>query len=389
MEMIRAAHNLTIELGPTSWRLTNGTADPAVPTQPVTLVEAYERQIRCAPEFAQDRHLPEAGALQPEDIARVIIGWAPESQSWHLGLLLAPGPEPGSKLRWCGLATWPSGPVEIHMIEAKLAGQSLARIIERPFYLVPYPRTQTISPDTQPLESTTAMPAQPALIQAPEIERKQPPFTFEDWQLDTSPNGLVWQRPTRWLATSAFRIVLFVVIAILFLLMGISSQTRGFASVDPGWLPFAGLALGVVLIVMAILHAWRLITVHSIQFDVDAREIRYQRRRDKRVQWRVPFDEVEYILLTQTQPRSQGHVRQEKLARIAQDLWLHIYDGQQFREIAALGRVEGESHAWDAVRADRQAGRRPLQLALFDTPAHHAALTIAQTIGCAVWLDQR
>ena len=73
---------------------------------------------------------------------------------------------------------------------------------------------------------------------------------------------------------------------------------------------------------------------------------------------------------------------------ITQHVWLHLYDGDTFRELVALDEVEGRSHAWDTVRSrQRKEGRRALDLARDDTPAHHAAQFIAETIGSTVWLD--
>ncbi len=107
-ETIRAAHNLTIELGLASWRLVNGTADPNRPGVQIALVEARADSIICSPAFTRARQLPNDGQLLPADVARVVVGWAPESQNWHLGLWMAARPDSGFKPRWCGLASWPS-----------------------------------------------------------------------------------------------------------------------------------------------------------------------------------------------------------------------------------------------------------------------------------------
>ncbi len=74
----------------------------------VALIDASATQILCEPAFAEHRDLAHT-ALSPNDVARVVVGWAPESRSWHLGLLLAAQPDSDYKPRWCGLASWPSG----------------------------------------------------------------------------------------------------------------------------------------------------------------------------------------------------------------------------------------------------------------------------------------
>lgn len=387
MELIHAANNLTIELGPTSWRLFNGQVSPEQPDQPAPLVEVQGSTIRYTPGFGQARRLPTDGALPAQAVARVIVGWAPESQSWHLGLLLAPKPETGGKPRWCGLATWPNAPAASHLVQAKLAGQSLARIIDRPFHLIAAPDSAAVPrTETQPLQRT--LPITPGLTPiTPAIPVKPPPFTFEDWTLIAAASGLVWKRRTRWKVAAAVRVVLFLVVGGLFLVMGVGTQTRGFAMVEPRWLSPAGLVLGVFMIGLAIYHAWKLATARTIVFDPQARVVRSRRSLISKTEWELPFDTVAYVLVSQTAPRAQGHVRSDQPVQIAQDAWLHLYDGARFYPLGALGRVEGETRLWPAV--SQASGRDALQLAAYDTPAHHAAQTIADLLGCRASVDTR
>ena len=91
-ETIHAAHNLSIEHNSRVWRLYNGTRADGDPNTRVALIDANANQILCEPTFAHHRDLAHT-ALSPSDVARVVVGWAPESRSWHLGLLLAAQPD--------------------------------------------------------------------------------------------------------------------------------------------------------------------------------------------------------------------------------------------------------------------------------------------------------
>ncbi len=387
METIHAAHNLTIELGPTSWRLFNGVQAPDRPGGLAALVEASGSGLNCSPAFTRARQLP-SPSLAPADIARVVVGWAPESRNWHLGLLLAARPENDYRMRWCGLASWPSGLAHEYSTPARLAGQSLARILNRPFHLVPAAvETAPIQADTQPIEAT-------AQIQVAEVPRalsaiapRMVPFTFEDWTFEAIPRGYLWQQRSRTVLLAGLRIIVLVLICGLFIVLGIGAQTSGLAAVKPAWLPWVGLAVAALVAAMAAQNAAALLTLTDVIVDVKQSEIRCRRRLTGGMRWRVPFDRVTYVLLSQTPAQDLGRA-QGMTRRIASECWLHIYDGQRFYEVARLGRVEGLSHMWETVhRAQQRKGRRALVLREYDTDAHHAAVFLARLLEVDVWLD--
>jgi hypothetical protein len=106
------------------------------------------------------------------------------------------------------------------------------------------------------------------------------------------------------------------------------------------------------------------------------------------INWRLTFDNLEYLLISQTPPQPQGRRRRTDPMGIAQEIWIHAFDGKNFFLIADLDTVEGKSWVWDAVRKHSHSHvRRGLQLAQYDTSAHHAALQIAEQIGVPIYLD--
>ena len=388
-ETIRAAHNLTIQLDSVSWRLFNGAQAPGPSGRLIALVEARPDGIACAPVFTQARKLPGEGRLVPADIARVVVGWAPESQNWHLGLLLAAQPTSGYKPQWCGLASWPAG--QDNAADARRAGQTLARVLDRPFHVIPPPQPRPVIAmgDTQPVQATIPMaPARvEALIEA-QIAPRTPPFVFEEWAMIAGPRGYVWRRRGRWLTATVARAIGLMALAGLFLLLGIGSQTTGEAAVSPSWLPWLSLGVGVALIFSAMWSVWTLLTITEVLVDTARREARCRGHWFGATRWRVPFESVAYTLVSQTPARPQ--VRTEDSMSTAQEVWIHLSDGQRFWLVANLGRVEGRARNWDLVRQTRKVkGRRRLALARYDTPAHHAARVMADAMGTEVWLDIR
>lgn len=375
---IPAAHNLAIEIGPDTWRLVNGTRSSASGA----LVEATAQGISYSPAFARARRLPPDGKIAPLDIARVVIGWAPETQSWHLGLLLAV-PDSGHKpWRWCGLASW-SGTQTEHEAEARQAAQALARLLDRPLHVVTPPRPT--APQVAPRPA--ALPAVPVRA---EPSLRTLPLHFGEWSFAAHKRGVIWRRRAGWIVGATVRALGLLVMALVFLFLGVGTLTSGLAQVNPTWLPWLGLVVALALILAALHTFWQVVSVTDVIVDVARREVRARRRFSGTTRWRVPFDRVAYILLSQTTPRPQGRKGKDGPMRVMQDIWIHLADGERFWPVVALGQVEGTSAQWDDVRARlKQAGRRRLRLAELDTPAHHAAIHMARALGTPLWWDIR
>jgi len=171
VQTIHAAHNLVIEVGPDRWRLVNG-AHATEPLVAPAFVEAHPGGIDYVPAFARARQLPEGASIAPSEITRVVVGWAPETESWHLGLMLAT-PDGEQAMRWIGLASWPAGDVTAHEAKARQAAQALADIIGRPLHVVepPAPKAPESAPqpaseanvitDTRPPQATTPYEVSP------------------------------------------------------------------------------------------------------------------------------------------------------------------------------------------------------------------------------------
>ena len=129
--------------------------------------------------------------------------------------------------------------------------------------------------------------------------------------------------------------------------------------------------------------------MENIIVDTAQGEIYSQARLAPVVHWRLKFDQAQAIIISQTPARALGRPRREDPMNIVVDVWIHVSDGTQFYELVALKEVEGLSRTWDDnVRQHHHYHiRRQLHLAEYDTPAHHAALHIAQRLKVPVYLD--
>lgn len=433
-DIVPASSFLNIQFTPDTWRLVS--TELEVPT---TLVEAKPEGLIIHPVFVQARQLPGA-SLSPAQIMRIVLGWAPESRAWRLGMLLL---DPTTtqydtaQMQWCELAEWPDDSFGGRVNGAKVAGQSLARLLNRPFQFVDpntQPRVAAFINRDQPeismvsesapvvrtalqthsfptvyappndlaeavvshpaLREIEAFPTEPSVrdkppaLQYPEITAAPLPLRFAHWKFALTPVGVRWQRVQSWWLVNLGRVLLFGVLCVLFLILGIGANTSGLADVEPAWLPSVGLLVGLLMLGSLILTLWRMFNANTVVVDTFKKEIYNKGLVLPFINWRVPFSQIEYVLVSQTAPQQQGRRSKADPMKIGLDTWIHVFDGQKFHLIADLAGVEGRSHMWDMVKQHMQnPNRRALQLPEYDTPAHQAALHLANRLGVPVYVE--
>src|SRR5258708_2763448 len=190
MPTIAAANNLTIRAEQNNWALLNGRAD-----DPTPIVEASPNGLSYRPTFGTARRLSPEGRLPANQITMVVVGWAVEDSSWHLGLMVAPELAQIRGGRWCGLARWDNADGQ----NAAQAGETLAGTLNKPFRLVPPPDTAQVSPSpvvpaAAPAPYVPAQPTPPSKpeIQVPSVPLMPLPITAGEWSLDGNEDGLLW-----------------------------------------------------------------------------------------------------------------------------------------------------------------------------------------------------
>jgi hypothetical protein len=404
MSTIVTTNNLTINIENDSWSLLNGQANNAPP-----VVQAREDGLTYRPAFATARRLSPDGHLPADQIAMVVVGWAVEDSSWHLGIMVTPDVAQTRGGRWCGLARWPNHEADA----AKEAGEALAATLHKPFRLVPPTENEQptggFAPVT-PLEATAPMP--PATL--PEVEHEPPvplmplPISLGEWILEQDDEDLICQHSKTWRNRAMLNAVFFVVLTLIFGALSFGSHFSPFAPVQPEWLPYVGFVLTILLAALAVRQIFLILRATTVLIDNHERVIRVMRgyRNRQRKMGRTlllsPYEGIEYVLVSHVLSRRETATEYD---RIWPEVWIHLYSPRRgFIAVCYVSEVQGkmrssdlpQSSDEDAVirRGPRLTGksfetRRALDLHEIDTPAHHAALHIAELIGVPAYAEGR
>lgn len=383
---ISADNHLQINYSPESWQLVSTELET-----PTTLLRATPEGLFAHPVFVEARNLPGA-TLFPAQIARVILGYAPESEAWRLGMLLVEST--GTKLdtlsmQWCELAKWETG-TDLNG-ETRVASQSLARLINRPFqFIEPHAPSRVPAFSETPVSTGSVSEDVDKTIDLPLVPLQKLPISVKDSRLVLTGEGVMFEHSTAWWVRNFVRMLIYAVAFVLFVVLAIGTQSNGFASVEPDWLPMAGLGIAVVIFGNILWLGAKLLKASTVVVDTQRREIYNQGIIFPFVNWRVGFDAVDFIVISQTPAKPQGRPSRDAPMNIEQDVWIHAASGDDFYEVMTVEEVVGKSYNWDNIRRhDHHAIRRQLFLAEYDTPAHHAATHIAERVGVPLYLDIR
>jgi hypothetical protein len=378
MEIIPVTPDLSIEMDSSEWRLVQDYDEGKALR---TLVQANPQSLKFHAAFVEARPVL-APEVPPTQVSRVVVGWTPEKQSWQLGLLLN-----GSSLTWCELVAWPSASPAQHEQTARAAGQALSMLIQSPFQVVEAPTVSSNGTGdyemTRPSYSTNPISVEP-------ISVLPLPLNFREWVARAAPQGMLWEQNSRWRMNHVVRALFFVLACFAFIFLGIGSLSSGLASVSPQWLPLAAFVIAAILLLSALQNLWNLFTRRRIILDETNREVRSQRSLTGLVDWRVAFDDIEYLLVSQETAHPQGRRSKKDPMVISQDTWVHIFARQNFYQLVELEKVEGCSWEWELVRRRVPSEERhDLNLREYDTPLHHAVKQLADRLGAQVYIDIR
>jgi hypothetical protein len=368
MDRISAAENLIIKMRPDHWRLLVGGGTPGAET---VLVEAINGQpLLYASEFATSRRMPRNGELPAEYISQVVLGWSQDDKSWHLGLLLASDLAAARKSRWCALAHWPDPDGNVFIDLAQQAGTSLANALGRPFHLVPMRRRPSPAP-----------PPEPPL---PEL-----PLTLGTWTLQRRGSAsLQLIRSPRWSVSRLTRAtwytslsVVYVVLSTATLNTDLALPNAGTMLPSPELLPYLGLAVAIMLIIMTLYIVYELIA-RPDRIVIDGERGRIVALRGSRKRWALPREQLQALYVTQVVNR-RGKKRKVYHGEInflqARKRFLRLIEQPEHEEPR---RPEHEESAEEAVTS----------LTPFDVQDNlqAAGLHIARTLGdLPAWYDQR
>jgi hypothetical protein len=386
MPKILAANNLTISTEDRNWRLFNGRGDESAP-----IVEALPDGLRYGPAFASARRLSADGRLPAQSIATVVVGWAVEDSSWHLGVLVTPDVARTRGGRWCALARWDNYQGD----QAERAGAALAATLDKPFRFVPPPEmAQPALPVEQasaPVTTWPSAPAEmPALYPAPPIEAPalMPlPIELGEWILQEDLLGLRWVRVQSWRTRTLLYALFSLGLGIVFGALSLGARFSPFAPVQPDYLPLVGLVISAVVILIGLWQLVTLLRATSVLIDNQQKLVRVMRGK-RRVIVQSPYEGLEYILVSHVlsrRDRSSAEMNRVAYDRILAETWLHLYSPRRgFIPICYAEHTEGRIRS--GLAFDQ---RRSLSLGEIDTPAHHAATIMAEMIGIPAYVEER
>jgi hypothetical protein len=368
MDRISAAENLIIKMRPNHWRLLVGGETRG---NEHVLVEAVNGQpLRYAAEFATSRRMPKNGELPVEYISQVVLGWSQDDESWHLGLVLAPDLAEARKSRWCALAHWPDPDGNVFIDMAQQAGTSLANALGRPFHLVPMRRRPEPAP-----------PPEPPL---PEL-----PLTVGTWKLERrTPAHLQLLRSSRWSVSRLTRAtwytslsVVYVVLSTATLNTDLALPNAGTMLPNPEMLPYMGLVVAVMLILMTLYILYELIA-RPDRIVIDGERGRIVALRGNRKRWTLQRDQLQGVYVTQVVNR-----RGKKRKIYHGEINFLLGKKRFFRLIEQPEREEPRREEYEEA-----AEEAVTSLTAFDVQddLQAAGLHIARTLGdLPAWYDQR
>lgn len=355
---ITADRNLSIEFDSDRWRLFLS----RMPTEPDVL-EATSLGIFYSEAFANARRLPAEGQLLADSITFVGLGWSTDDQGWHLGLLLEPTYAQARGGRWCELARWDDSATG----QAQLVAAGLAEVLNKPMRILG--REASPTDDLSGLRSTTPTYTLP--------------LSVGDWTVSESPVGLEWVHSQAWNRDQLVRTAFFAIVTPLFGLLSVGALISPFAEVQPDWLPYVGLGLSAIMALLAALTFRGWWTARSTQVNRSQGVLR-QMRRATRPTLQVPFEGIDYILVSHIVTRRQA-VKESPRDLAIFEVWIHASTTRRgFIDLCHTENIEGR-----LLRNFPSGTRVELSLPDLESAAHYAAWRIAKEIGVPIYAEQR
>ena len=355
MERISAAEQMTIEMSEVNWRLiNNGSREPSV------LFEAASGQpLAYLPDFASTRRLPKSGFLPVEQIQRIVLGWSPSDESWHLGLMLEGDLAQARGSRWCEIARWPDPHTTTFNEIASRAGRNLATVMTRPFSLVP------------------PQPAEPEPVRdLPELPLK----LGDDWRLERNADGLLQLAfNRRWARIAIQRMLWYSFWVVIYFLLVYLTLTSNVAPPNPAFLPYLGILAAVILVGLVIKNIHILFTkLTNLVIDDQKHEIRAEHGR--RSLWTFRDQDLKSLYVSQIMGKQRNKPPTPQYGEIN----LHLMNGN-FRLIMSSNEIA--EHELEDESVDESV--LMLSNSNFTTDLQAAGLYIAQALDIPAWYDRR
>lgn len=365
MERISAADNLLIDTTNDRWRiLVNTNFVDNVPGDGLLFESANNQQIRYTTVFASTHRLPKNGVLPVRYVERVVLGWSQADEAWHLGLILADQLAAARGSRWCELARWPDPDRALFAELSMEVGQRLARVIERPFNVIPIKREQVVTqaPPPKPL---------PAL-----------PLDMRDWYMQQQENGwFAFIREGGWARERQRRIGWYAFWAVVYVVLSIATILSDIALPRPELLPYAGLATALLLVGIVIYTIWELSQKpRRIVIDPETQQIwGVPREQGGKPVWRKGRNDIDSVYVSEVIKHNKDNAQIQY-----GEINLRLTDGSFY---FLVSQTEPTPLYTESSPDDDQIN--PLESGQVKTDMQAASLYLAQALDVPVWYDYR
>ncbi|MDE2856351.1 MAG: hypothetical protein OXN94_00730, partial [Chloroflexota bacterium] len=246
MTRIAVSDNMLVDYSEDRWRLIQLDA-AAVPS---LLVEVKAgRSFRYDDDFGNRRALPPLGEVAPRDIGEVVLGWSEEEAAWQLGMTLSPELSFSRSSRWFELLRIDDPDQSRSQRTIQQIGLALADVLGKPF-VASAPGDAMAEPEPIPLIDL--------------------PLDLGDWILEAGTEAgeseLQFARDRRWIRARFRQIAWYGLLAAFYAWVSIASlihelalPNAGTLIPDPSLLPYLGLGVSLLLLLMIALQVKQII----------------------------------------------------------------------------------------------------------------------------------
>lgn len=373
MTRIAVSDNMLVDFSEERWRLIQLDAAAA----PALLVEVKAgRGFRYDDDFGNRRALPPLGEVAARDIGEVVLGWSEEDAAWQLGMTLSPDLSFSRSSRWFEVLRI-DDPDQVRSQQTlQQIGLALADVLGKPF-LASAPGDAMAEPEPIPLIDL--------------------PLELGNWTLKApAPGGeseLQFARDQRWIRARYRQIAWYGVLAAFYAWVSIASLSHDLALPnagtlipDPSLLPYLGLGVSLLLLVMIALLVKQIMQEpDTLLINTGKRSLSALRGRDLR--WQLDAGDVQSVYASELVKK-----RGRRSIVFHGEINLQMIDGD-FRRLLVEDdkRADALLAGCDAlVEKNRPSGVSVLEPDAVATALQAAAVHVAVCLGdLPVWYDRR
>jgi len=373
MTRIAVSDNMLVDYSEDRWRLIQLDA-AAVPS---LLVEVKAgRSFRYDDDFGNRRALPPLGEVAPRDIGEVVLGWSEEEAAWQLGMTLSPDLSFSRSSRWFELLRIDDPDQSRSQRTIQQIGLALADVLGKPF-VASAPGDAMAEPEPIPLIDL--------------------PLDLGDWILgagaEAGESELQFARDRRWIRARFRQIAWYGLLAAFYAWVSIASlihelalPNAGTLIPDPSLLPYLGLGVSLLLLLMIALQVKQIIQEPDTLL-ISAGKRSLSALRGDGLRWQLDASEIQSVYASELVKK-----RGRQPVVFHGEINLQMIDGS-FRRLLVEDdkRADALLPGCDAAdEKNRPAGVSVLEPEAVATALQAAAVHVAVCLGnLPVWYDRR